>query len=82
MIDGTTGQRGERRSGRSNFRFAFGVWISDDGIRIGDVEIIADQGYAKWRVQVVKKHASDIRHAITVGVTQQRNPIAFAGVAA
>jgi hypothetical protein len=44
-------------------------------VRVGDVEIVTDQGHAKRRVEVGDEYRASFRHAITVLVAQQRDPV-------
>ena len=71
MVDRTAGQLGEPRAGRPDLGVALLVRIADDGIGVGDVEIVADEGHAERRIQMIEEDAADLRLAVAVGVTQQ-----------
>jgi hypothetical protein len=39
---------------------------------LGPLRILASQSDAKRRVEVIQKHGSQLRNAITIGIAQQR----------
>ena len=79
---GPPGSWRQRGSRRRDLRVALLVGIANDRIGIGDVEIVADQRHAERRVEMIEEHALHFGLAVPVRVAQQRDAVAFAGVAA
>src|SRR5262249_52307982 len=82
MIDRPAWQWSQRRTRCGDFGVAFVVGISDDGVGVGDVEIVADQRDAEWRIEMIEEYAPGVRHAVAVSITQQRDAVARPRVAA
>src|SRR5580658_331941 len=51
------------------------VWVANDSVRVGDVQIIAHEHYPKWRIQVLKKYCFLFRQPIAVRVPEQEDAL-------
>ena len=75
MIDGPAGKIGELGARRSDAGLSILIRIADDGIGVGDVKIVANQGDAKRRLEVIQKHGAQLGNAIAIGIAYQRDAI-------
>ena len=82
MVDRPARKRHEGRAGLADFGVALGVGIAHDGVGVGDIEIVADQRHAERRIQMIEEDGAHVGHAVAIGVAQQRDAVALAGVAA
>ena len=48
---------------------------AQQGVGVGDVEVVADQRHAEGRMEPRQEHAARLGHAVAVGVAQQRDAI-------
>jgi hypothetical protein len=70
MVDRSAGQRRQRLARCGDLGVAVMIGIFDDRIRIGDIEVVADQRHAEGRVKVIDQDALLIRYTVTIGVMQ------------
>jgi hypothetical protein len=70
MVDRSAGQRRQRLARCGDLDVAVMIGIFDDRIRIGDIEVVADQRDAEGRTKVVEEEALLIRYTVTIGVVQ------------
>ena len=75
MIDRLGRQVGQRHSALSDPRLA-GIYGSDDGVGIRDIEVVDHQNHPVRGVQVIEEGGAQIRLAVPVDVAQQRNAVA------
>ena len=54
---------------------AFLVLEAQQAIGVGHIQVIADQGHAERRVEVLEEHRAGFRHAILVGIAQQGDAV-------
>ena len=78
VIDRPARQLRQSRARRGDLGVALVVGISDDGVGVGDIEIVADQRDAERRVEMIEEDALGVRHAVAIGVTQQGDAVARA----
>ena len=76
MIDRSTRQRRQHFAGRGDLRLVGLIRIFDDGIGVGNVEIITDQRHAERRIQMVEKDRLHVGDAVAVGIAEQRDAVA------
>ncbi len=48
---------------------------AQQAISVSDVQIVADQGHAERRVEVLQKHRAGLGHAVVIGVAQQGDAV-------
>jgi antitoxin (DNA-binding transcriptional repressor) of toxin-antitoxin stability system len=77
MINGAAGKWRECRAGSADLRIAGAVRVSDNGIRIRHIKLVADQRDPERRIQVIEENTSDVGHAIAVDIAQQGDPVAL-----
>jgi len=70
MIDWSSGERREQRAFRGYLGVTGIVRIANECIGIGDVEVVANQSHAEWRVEIVEKDAAGLRHTVAIRVPQ------------
>src|SRR5437879_13547771 len=75
MIDGPAGKIGELGARRGDAGLSILIGIADDGIGVGDVKIVANQGDAKRRVEVVQKDGAQVGNAIAIGIAYERDAV-------
>ena len=68
-------QFGDYAGRRRDLGLPAAIGKAQQAIGIGDVEVIADQGHAERRVQVVQKHRAQVDHAVMVAVAQQGDAV-------
>src|ERR1700722_8125245 len=75
MIDRSAGKVGEFGPWRSDAGLSLLIGIADDGVGIRNVEIVANQGDAKGRVEMVQKHGTKLGSTVAIGIAQQRDAV-------
>ena len=75
MIAGTGGQREDVLGRPGDRRHPRGIRETDDGVRVGDIEMVTNKSHAEWGVEVGGEHRAFIGNAVRVGVTQQCDPV-------
>ncbi|MNP16441.1 hypothetical protein D3C76_1088330 [compost metagenome] len=75
MVQRAAGQFGHQRARRSNFSSPGLVTKAHEPIGVGYIEIVADQGHAKRRIEVFNKGGTDFGHAVMVTVAQQADAV-------
>ena len=63
MIDRPAWKRSENASAGADLSITRIIRIAHDGVGIGDVKIVADEGCAKRRIQVIEKDAAGLRRS-------------------
>ena len=75
MIDGAAGKVGELGAGGGDAGLPLLIGIADDRVGVGYVKIVANQGDAEGRIEVVQEDGSHLGDAIAIGVAQQRDAV-------
>src|ERR1700688_3947149 len=75
MIDGSARKVGQLRAWIGNRGFSILIWIADNAVSVRHIEIVADQGDAKGRVEMVQKHGSHLGYPVAIAVADQRDAI-------
>src|ERR1700730_12505776 len=75
MIDRPARKIGKLGAWRGDAGLSFLIRVADDGIGVRDVKIVANQGDAKGRIEVVQKYGSQLRSAISLRIAQQGNAV-------
>ena len=60
---------------RLDRRFAIYITKAQQPVGVGDVQVIADQGHAKGRIEVFQEYRAGFGDAIVVAVAQQRDAV-------
>src|ERR1700722_17299312 len=75
MVNRSTRKVSELGAGGSNAGLSILIRVTDDGISVGYVEIVANKGGAKRRVEVVQKYGPKLGTSVSFGAAQQRDAI-------
>src|SRR5437660_10580245 len=80
MIDRAARKISQLGAQGGNAGLSFLIGIADDGISVRDIKVVADQGHAERRVEMVQEHGSQLGDAVAIGVAQQRNAVCVLGL--
>ena len=75
MIDRPARKVGDPGAGGGDPGLSILIREADDGVCVGDVKIVADQGDAEGRVEMVEKHGSQPGRAVSGLLHQRTQPV-------
>src|SRR5271154_6236574 len=75
MIDRSTRKVGEFGTWGRDAGLPLLIRIANNGVRVRNVKIVANQGDAKWRIEMVQKHGTKLGNAVAIGVAQQGDTV-------
>ena len=75
MVQRAAGQIDDRGAGRFDRSFTRLIGEAQQLVRVGHIQVVADQGHAKRRIEVFQEHRAGLGDTVVVGVTQQRDAV-------